>query len=876
MRTLLLMAMAGAIALPAFGQTAHPRPSNVMRGVYVHARDLMAAHVWSEWGSSGFEFVDDDPRSGESCIRVTNTAGGQGGGAGQSVEINQQEPAPLKIAGWSRAEGVDEGGPDWQYSIYVDLTYVDGEAWSMRIAPFERGTHDWQYSETIIEPEKPLASARVYAFIRNIGGTAWFDDLFFGPPDGENLLKLPGFESNAASDFSPRQEVLSNLDALHANTIHSYINVPGSEREEQALCETLDALAERGYGVIETPHIAYGTFSNADDPAFPAYACVNGEWGDRWVEACETLAQYPFVGISVVPDEYNWDTGRLKQAYANHGDERVREFYEELPTYCNCEACQERFRVDYGEPLPEMGRWSRLPEQSEAYRNFVDFRYRCTTDLVRRAVDAVHSGPYETAADSLICVSPICSDYRLGTGVAWDMLGYETGIDFPTTDPYILLHNYLGDSTHWYVTETAMHLVGSTPKRQCGVVLEAGHLRAEHRPLLPVEIYGSALSSVARGAREIGFFHYVHLMQQTDAGKTQGQSAFDSVRGCYDLLERIDPWLEGAEPVKRVALLYSRASDEYFSYYLAGEQPNMDVLTHETDDPRYPFLAQKEVLYYLLRAGVPTDVYFLDQVSEEELADYATVIVPFPFAVREEQALMLENLARSGKFLVVISEFGSVDERGVPYERPALLELLGLAEAPGGETLGGPMAMTAGNAEIPGEFSVYESVIPADGAETLATVGGSNAIIAHRIGSGGVIFLAGEFGIRLPASYDNELRDRTVRILPSELSGGYARVLWETISQHALANRPLPADDIELSLMRNAAGDLLLFAINWEERPVAVDVALPVGGAGEGFRLREDGPVIPASLTAGPDAERFVLPLSLGAQEVVVLRFAAQ
>ena len=103
------------------------------------------------------------------------------------------------------------------------------------------------------------------------------------------------------------------------------------------------------------------------------------------------------------------------------------------------------------------------------------------------------------------------------------------------------------------------------------------------------------------------------------------------------------------------------------------------------------------------------------------------------------------------------------------------------------------MAMTAGNAEIPGEFSVYESVIPADGAETLATVGGSNAIIAHRIGSGGVIFLAGEFGIRLPASYDNELRDRTVRILPSELSGGYARVLWETISQHALANRPLPA-----------------------------------------------------------------------------------
>jgi hypothetical protein len=133
------------------------------------------------------------------------------------------------------------------------------------------------------------------------------------------------------------------------------------------------------------------------------------------------------MGISVVPDEWNWSTGRLKRAYENHADERVKQFYAELPSnYCNCERCQERFQREYGIPLPEMGEWSRIPEQSEAYRNFVDFRYRCTTDLVRRAVDAVHSGPYDTAADSLICVSPICSDFRLGTGVAWDMLGYET------------------------------------------------------------------------------------------------------------------------------------------------------------------------------------------------------------------------------------------------------------------------------------------------------------------------------------------------------------------------------------------------------------------------------------------------------------------
>jgi hypothetical protein len=303
-----------------------------------------------------------------------------------------------------------------------------------------------------------------------------------------------------------------------------------------------------------------------------------------------------------------------------------------------------------------------------------------------------------------------------------------------------------------------MHLTGSTPKRQSGMVLEAGHLRPEHRPLLPVEIYGSALSSVARGAKEIGFFHYVHLMQKTDAGKTQGDSAFNSVRGCYDLLERIDPWLEGAEPVKRVALLYSRASDEYFSYYLSGEQPNLDILTHETDDPRYPFLAQKEVLYYLLRAGVPTDLYFLDKVSAEELADYEAIVVPFPFAVSEEQAGMLEALAQSGKLLVVISEFGSVDEHGLPHERPVLLDLLGLAEAPSGEkTLGGQMEdeLAIGHAEKNGRVHVYESVVPAVPAlrHWRRWTGQAPSSLHRRRRSGGVLFLAGEFGIGLPANY---------------------------------------------------------------------------------------------------------------------------
>ena len=60
MRPLLLLIAGMVVALPAFAQ----RPSNVTRGVYVHSRDLMATHVWYDYGS-GFEFVTDNPHSGE-------------------------------------------------------------------------------------------------------------------------------------------------------------------------------------------------------------------------------------------------------------------------------------------------------------------------------------------------------------------------------------------------------------------------------------------------------------------------------------------------------------------------------------------------------------------------------------------------------------------------------------------------------------------------------------------------------------------------------------------------------------------------------------------------------------------------------------------
>ncbi len=868
------------LPLVASASWAYAPDCNVTRGIYVHARHLMRGSIWARWGG-GYSFDEEQAHSGRHSLKCVNEPGGEGQGAGQSVELNQQTAAPLKIAGWSKAEGV-AGEKSYRYSIYVDLQYMDGESWPMKIAPFETGTHDWQYSEVIIEPKKPLKSARYWAFLRESEGTVWFDDLFFGPPDGENLLKSPGFETSEMGEPTERNEILDTYEKLHANAIHTYTSLPRKVGDFDPLADMLQAARERGMGVVVTMGLGALPIKDADDPNFPQYSCVNGDWGERWVAQLAEMAKYPFMGISVVPDEYNWRAAGFGRSLLKHKDERVAEFYKNLPTYCDCPVCQRKFQEMYGEPMPPMGKWSRPPEQTDAYRKWIDFRYRSTTDWIARTVAAVKAANPEIRTDSLICVSPICSDFRLGTGVAWDMMGYHSDIDFPTTDPYILLHNYLGDSTHWYVTETTAHLVGCTPKRQAGIVIESSRLRAEHRPLDPVEIYGSALSAVSRNAKELAWWHYVHITGQSQA--SQGESSFNCAGGAYDLLERIDPWLTGAHPLKRVALLYSRASEEYFSFY-TSPKPNA-ILTHQTDNLRYPFLAQKEVLYYLFRRGIPADLYFLDQVSADELADYPTIVVPFAFAAGEQQARLLRQLAEAGKNLVIISEFGAVDELGAPNKPASLLELCGLAAAPTGEKQG-TLSFAAGSPVLAGQsldgFTIYADVKPDAATRILATVDGTPAVLERSVGAGRVVFLAGEFGIGLPANYDNEVKSREVRVLPSQLSSAHVAVLDALLddlcpARASLITKAPAGKDLEVAAMRNAAGDLLLFAINWESEPLNCEVALPPGCAaqGAGFSLASTGAVSEVQGQAQQQAGETRLALDLAGQEARVLRFAAE
>ncbi len=146
-------------------------------------------------------------------------------GASQTVTVNQTEAKPLVVSGWSKADHVS-GPNDGQYSLWVDATYQDGTPLWAQVAPFRPGTHDWERSEFVIHPAKPLKSVTVHALFRYHSGTVWFDDVFLGEEGRDvNLLKNPGFEGGDATK-TPEWEAFLGWQKMPAG----YVPDPAAPR----------------------------------------------------------------------------------------------------------------------------------------------------------------------------------------------------------------------------------------------------------------------------------------------------------------------------------------------------------------------------------------------------------------------------------------------------------------------------------------------------------------------------------------------------------------------------------------------------------------------------------------------------------------------
>lgn len=161
------------------------------------AFDVGTRQAMGHWRAYGVGYEADRAikHDGEQALRCSCADTDEERGASQTVYFTQKTPKPLVVRGWSRAERVT-GERGNNYAIYVDLVLDDGSPLWGQLAPFSPGTHDWELSEYVIRPKRPVSHATVHVlFRRTHTGTVWFDDLFLGELASDtNLLRNPGFE----------------------------------------------------------------------------------------------------------------------------------------------------------------------------------------------------------------------------------------------------------------------------------------------------------------------------------------------------------------------------------------------------------------------------------------------------------------------------------------------------------------------------------------------------------------------------------------------------------------------------------------------------------------------------------------------------------
>ncbi len=117
-----------------------------------------------------------------------------------SIELNQKTAAPIAASAWAKAEGV-EGSPNSDFSLYLDLEYIDGTSLWGQAAPFDTDTASgWHRREVIVTPDKPVRLVSCYLLFRNRTGKARFKEPRFGALAADGLSRFDGAVSEQVSE----------------------------------------------------------------------------------------------------------------------------------------------------------------------------------------------------------------------------------------------------------------------------------------------------------------------------------------------------------------------------------------------------------------------------------------------------------------------------------------------------------------------------------------------------------------------------------------------------------------------------------------------------------------------------------------------------
>jgi len=372
------------------------------------------------------------------------------------------------------------------------------------------------------------------------------------------------------------------------------------------------------------------------------FPCVTN--ADFYKEAFATLLREALVagadGVDVCGDEYYCevhDLGRISRD----------------------DPCIRLFKQRHGVPsIPTK------VEDTLLYRRWVLFEYESTARMFKHQTDAVKQANPKAMTSTNISVAPLLFFNRRAFGIAYDMVGHIADIDCFGTDPY-----YRFDTVaHYQIPEWTKRLIGANKNRETIMILQgAGWGRASVVPFSdPIWITGGATSALMHGARHIDFYRLNYYWQDLPGKKT--------IADWIQMVHRLEALgLKHARVPRKIALLYSRASDDWWELKIqCQERKGPDAIESASG-----YVHHKAMMQLLCSHGHPYDLYYLDQVSTlREVTDYALLVLPFPYSIPKEAVAVIRQAVARGCRVLITNHLGEVDPEGEPHPAPLLQSLL--------------------------------------------------------------------------------------------------------------------------------------------------------------------------------------------------------
>jgi hypothetical protein len=253
-----------------------------------------------------------DPRTEDGLLVCDNgSSTPKQNGLVQVIALDQKTPDTIIVTASARSSAVS-GSPDPDYSLYLDIIYLDGTPLWGQSASFRTGAADWHTVQVRVTPSRPIRQVSVYLLLRNHSGKAAFRDITLRQLtadsgacwfDGQLLERAP--EPNAQPAFYLRDVAAGSAyvpfvdgAALGTTLQTQATQMPAAQSISINLTDTTGR--DRALTLIYALPVGPGDWSWLPSPYTQVAAVSPREYVDatRFAAGNGSVSHYPFAAIA--------------------------------------------------------------------------------------------------------------------------------------------------------------------------------------------------------------------------------------------------------------------------------------------------------------------------------------------------------------------------------------------------------------------------------------------------------------------------------------------------------------------------------------------------------------------------------------------------